>query len=434
MSDPVGPEAPSRLVVPDPSLVLLVGAAGAGKSTFATRHFAPTEVVSSDACRAMVADDPNDQSVTPAAFELVHRIVHHRLRVGRFTVVDATNLTREGRRPLRDLAVRHNLPVAAVVLDVPGAELHARNAARAERTLPAAALARQLDQLTRALRDLAEEHLVALHHLNSIDAIDAASLLRMPLPSDARHRRGPFDIVGDVHGCRDELVDLLGRLGYPVRPTTNGPRVDHHPDGRTLVFVGDLVDRGPAILDSLRLVMAAVDDGVAVALLGNHEEKLARALRGRNVRVNHGLGASLAELTALPPDQRASIAGWIDSLPTHLVLDGEALVVAHAGLAERFHGRWSAAERRFAIYGDVTGRTDEHGRPERLPWFDDYEGDALVVYGHTPAERAVEHNNTICVDTGCVFGGSLSALRYPEREVVSVPARRRYYEPSGTAS
>jgi predicted kinase len=419
----------ARIEVPSPALVLLVGVAGAGKSTFAAQHFAPTEVVSSDVCRGLVADDVNDQAATAAAFDVVHRIVHHRLAAGRFTVVDATNLTREGRRQLRDLATRHNTGVAAIVLDVGSEVLAERNATRPERTLPPDRLARQIDQLHRAVVDLADEKLVALHHLRSVAAVNAVTVARVPLEVDVGHRRGPFDIVGDVHGCAAELVELVTALGYPVIDTAAGPRVGHHPDGRTLVFVGDVVDRGPAVAETLAMVMAADDAGVALVALGNHEEKLARALRGRNVRINNGLRTSLDALAQFDEQDRASIAGWIESLPTHLVLDGGALVVAHAGLAERFHGRRSGAERRYAIYGDVTGGTDAHGNPERRDWAASYTGRALVVYGHTPIPRAVERNNTVCVDTGCVFGGQLSALRYPEREVVSVPAQQVWWAP-----
>ena len=155
-----------------------------------------------------------------------------------------------------------------------------------------------------------------------------------------------------------------------------------------------------------------------------------RALRGKNVTRTHGLAQSLEQLEAEPPEFSKEVAEFIDSLVGHYVLDEGKLVVAHAGLPERMQGRASGAVRAVALYGDTTGETDEYGLPVRYPWAEDYRGSAFVVYGHTPVPEAVWVNKTICIDTGCVFGGRLSALRYPERELVSVPAHEVYYEPT----
>ena len=112
------------------------------------------------------------------------------------------------------------------------------------------------------------------------------------------------------------------------------------------------------------------------------------------------------------------------------MLDGGRLVVAHAGLIERYHGRASGRVREFCLYGQTTGETDEYGLPVRYPWATEYRGRAVVVYGHTPVPAAEWLNNTLCLDTGCVFGGRLTALRYPERTLVSVPAARVYHPPA----
>ena len=195
------------------------------------------------------------------------------------------------------------------------------------------------------------------------------------------------------------------------------------------MFVGDLVDRGPDSPGVLRLVMGMVADGTALCVCGNHETKLVRALRGSAVTVSHGLAESLAQLARESGEFRSRAMTFMDGLVAHYVLDDGRLVVAHAGLKEGYHGRTSSRVRAFALYGDTTGETDDFGLPVRYPWAEEYRGDAMVVYGHTPVPTAQWVNNTLCLDTGAVFGGSLTALRYPERDIVSVPAEQQWYEP-----
>jgi polynucleotide kinase-phosphatase len=419
----------TEIRVPDMGLVVLVGVTGSGKSHFARRHFKPTQVVSSDYCRGVVSDDENDQSATGDAFDLLHYIVAKRLRRGLLTVVDATNVQSKARQSLLQIAKDHDVRAVAIVLDVPEGVAAERNAARPDRDMPAHVIPRQRRELRRGMRTL-EREFRRVHVLRGVAEIDAATVAYEKAWNDRRELTGPFDIVGDVHGCRAELEDLLTGLGYEIERDAAGRAAGaNHPGGRTAVFVGDLVDRGPDSPGVLRLVMGMVAAGAALCVSGNHEAKLVRALRGRKVRRTHGLAESMEQLSAEAEDFRDGALRFMDGLISHYVLDGGRLVVAHAGLKEAYHGRASGRVRSFALYGETTGETDEYGLPVRYPWARDYRGKAMVVYGHTPVPEAEWVNNTICLDTGVVFGGKLTALRYPERELVSVPARKVWYEP-----
>jgi polynucleotide kinase-phosphatase len=423
-----------NLEIPELCLVVLVGPSGSGKSTFAARHFKTTEVVSSDACRAMVADDANDQAATPDAFALLNYIASTRLRAGRLTVIDATSVQPQARKSLVELAREHDCLPVAIVLNMPESVCLARNRDRDDRNFGDHVVRRQVQQLRRSIRGLRREGFRYVHVLDTPEDVDAATIERTPSWTNRQHETGPFDIIGDVHGCFDELAALLERLDYRIEPTGVGGSggagfsVDH-PQGRKAVFVGDLVDRGPGVANVLRLVMSMVADGTALCVAGNHESKLVRKLKGRNVQVSHGLAESLAQLELEPPEFQQQATQFMDRLISHYVLDGGNLVVAHAGMKEEYQGRASARARDFCLYGETTGETDEWGLPVRADWAAGYRGIATVVYGHTPVTEPTWLNRTINVDTGCVFGGRLTALRYPENELVSVPAARVYYEP-----
>lgn len=420
----------TRLEIPQLALVALVGISGSGKSTFASRQFEPGQVLSSDAFRAMVADDEQDQSATADAFEALYHVAALRLRAGRLTVVDATNVQPFARAGLVRLAKEHDVLPVAIVLDVPEAVCWQRTAARTDRDLTRRVLARQHQDLRRSLGRLGKEGFRHVHVLRGVDEVEAAQVTLRPLYPDRRELAGPFDIVGDVHGCRDELERLLGKLGWELVRDPDGAVVDaRHPDRRTAVFVGDLVDRGPDSPGVLRLVSGMVAAGHALCVAGNHEQKLLRRLQGRRVKVSHGLAATLEQLAAEPDGFTDAVKSFLEGLVSHYVLDGGRLVVAHAGLKEAYHGRASGRVRSFAMFGDTTGETDEYGLPVRYPWARDYRGAAAVVYGHTPTTTPEWLNNTLCIDTGCVFGGALTALRWPERELVAVPATTEHYPP-----
>ncbi len=426
-----------KLTIPELSLVVLIGASGSGKSSFARKHFKATEVLSSDFCRGLVSDDENDQAATKDAFAVLHYIAAKRLAAGKLTVIDATNVQAEDRKPLLELAREYHCLPVAIALNLPDQLCHERNQQRPNRNFGPHVVRRQSQLMRRSLRNLKREGFRYVHILNSPEEVEAVSIERQPLWNNRKHEHGPFDIIGDIHGCCDELSALLQQLGYEITTGTSSESlwsgsVYSHPQGRKAVFLGDLVDRGPRILDTLKLVHNMVEAGTALCVPGNHDIKLMRKLRGKNVKISHGLDKSLAEIDTLPEEIRApfskELANFLDSLVSHYVLDGGCLVVAHAGMKETMQGRGSGRVRDFALYGETTGETDEFGLPVRYNWAAEYRGKATVVYGHTPVPDPEWLNGTINIDTGCVYGGRLTALRYPEKELVSVPAARTYCE------
>jgi protein phosphatase len=428
-----------HLKIPKLSLVVLIGPSGSGKSTFARKHFLPSEVLSSDYCRGLVSDDENHQGATTDAFEVLHFIAAKRLARGRLTVVDATNVQPEARAPLVTLARKYHCLPVAIALNLPEDLCHERNRDRSDRTFGPHVIRQQRSQLRRSLRGLKREGFRHVFVLESIEEVEAALVERVPLWNDRSNENGPFDIIGDVHGCADELEELLSNLGYEKSAISDpGPGWANlcysHPAGRKAVFVGDLVDRGPRVLDTLSIVRNMIQASTALCVPGNHDMKLHRKLSGRDVQITHGLANTLAEIDALPEDVRGpfcnSLADFLDGLVSHYVLDDGKLVVAHAGMKEEMQGRGSGKVRDFALYGETTGETDEFGLPVRHNWAAEYRGSAMVVYGHTPVPEPDWLNRTVNIDTGCVFGCKLTALRYPEREFVSVPAKQTYCEPS----
>ena len=415
------------ITIPELSLVVLIGSSGCGKSSFAREHFKSTEVLSSDFCRGLVSDNENSQEATNDAFDVLHYVARKRLAAGRLTVVDATNVQPEARKPLVALAREfHVLPVA-IVLNLPEKVCHERNQSRPDRQFGPHVIRNQAQQLRRSLRGLEREGFRHVFVLSSPEEVSSVTIVRQPLWNNLKHEHGPFDIIGDVHGCYEELSALLVQLGYQINEEPTATTVTP-PDGRRAIFVGDLVDRGPKISAVLRLVMEMVEDGTAFCVPGNHDMKLMRKLKGRDVQLTHGLADSVEQLDKETPEFKQTVIKFLDDLVSHYVFDEGKLVVAHAGMREEMQGRGSGKVRDFALYGETTGETDEYGLPVRYNWAAEYRGKAMVVYGHTPVAEPEWLNRTINIDTGCVFGGKLTALRYPERELMSVSALRTYYE------
>lgn len=422
-----------KLIIPELAVITLVGPSGSGKSSFARKHFRPTEVLSSDFCRGLVSDDENSQAATNDAFDVLYFIAAKRLKAGKSVVIDATNVQIEARKRIIELAREYHCLPVAIVFDLPEKLCLERNRDRPDRTFGPHVVRQQLQQMRKSLRFLEREGFRRVHVLHSPEEVDSAEIERQPLWNNLKHEHGPFDIIGDVHGCFDELRELLTKLGYAVEETSNAESSLGYsvkpPEGRKVIFLGDIVDRGPKIVDILKLVMSMTRDGVSLCVPGNHDIKLMRKLRGKDVQITHGLADSIEQLQKESPEFRKQVSDFMDELISHYALDDGKLVVAHAGMKEEMQGRGSGKVRDFALYGETTGETDEFGFPIRYNWAAEYRGNAMVVYGHTPVPQPEWLNHTINIDTGCVFGGSLTALRYPEKELVSVPAHEIYATP-----
>lgn len=413
----------TTLEIPKTSLVVLCGSAGCGKSSFAGSHFIPTQVVSSDHCRALVSDDEENMASSHRAFRVFRCIIEQRLALGRLTVADSTALTARARRELIALGRKHDFQIVLVAFDIPVQVCSARNLSRA-RKVPEKVIRSHRRLLDKALEKIPGEDFDRIYVLGEEERRDARVKIS-PLPVELP-LSGPFDIIGDIHGCCDELETLLDKLGY-----TRRGGVFSHPAGRTAIFLGDLGDRGPRCLDSIDLVLDMVSSGHALYVPGNHCRKLHAYFSGRKIKVGHGLEKTLEELDRASPAKRERLTGrfmeMYEGSQPYLILDGGGLVVSHAGIKENMIGRLSGRIREFCLFGDTTGEVTGDGLPVRRDWAAQYRGKALVVYGHTPVREAQFRNNTIDIDQGCAMGGKLTALRYPERKMVQVEAGDVYY-------
>ena len=415
-----------RIEIPELAVVALIGASSSGKSTFAEKHFKPTEVLSSDYFRALISDDANNQEISTQAFDALFYIANKRLELGLLTVIDATNVQKEARASVLRLAKEQNCLAVAIVLDIPESVCKERNENRTDRSMVSNVIARQCMQLHRSIKYLKRDGFRYVYVLKSEEDVSCAEVIHTPLWNNKKGETGPFDIIGDVHGCYDELCSLLEKLDYSVDKEKH---LATPPEGRKAILLGDLCDRGPDNIGVLRLVMNMVQSGEAYCVIGNHDAKLLKKLRGSKVQLSHGLESTITQLSAQSEEFVAEVKTFLDNLISHYVFDDGKLVVAHAGIKEKFQGRGSGRVRDFCLYGDTTGETDEYGLPVRLPWANEYRGRALVVYGHTPTPEVEAVNNTFCIDTGCVFGGKLTALQYPEKEIIQVDATMEYYAP-----
>ena len=351
----------------------------------------------------MVSDNENNQYATSDAFELLDLAAEKCLARKKLTVIDATNLKPNDRSELLAIARRQNVHAVAIVLNLPESILQQRNQERGDRCLNPKKIQKHVQDVKRSIKSLKKEGFRYVYALNSVDEIENTEIVRTKLWNNKMDEHGPFDIIGDIHGCLNELEQLLLKMGYE-----NKDGQYSHPNGRKVVFLGDFCDRNVGVL---RLVMNMVKSGNAYAVPGNHDVKLLKYLDGRTVQQTHGLDKTIAEIESAGDEFKKETAEFIRGLISHYVFDDGKLAVAHAGIKEEYIGRTSPAIREFCLYGEKTGEEDEYGLPILNDWAADYKGRTLVVYGHVPSKRALIQNNTVRIDTGCVYGGSLTALK-----------------------
>ena len=255
-----------------------------------------------------------------------------------------------------------------------------------------------------------------------IKTASEAEIARLVINRPWEH--GPFDIIGDVHGCYDELIELLMRLGYQ-----EDGGVYRHAAGRRVVFLGDLVNRGPNSVGVVQLVGRMVEANTALNVRGNHCHYVLGYFRhyaGPEYNRRRGW------VEALEPTARAEFGELLEkvvgSSPPYLILDEGRLVACHAGIERDMIGQLTEPIFNFCLYGELTNKLNEQGFPKRRDWAATYNGAAFIAYGHTPTmtEQPEIRFNTVNLDQGCCFGGYLSALRYPEMETVSVKAVQNY--------
>lgn len=432
---------------PKSGLVILIGISGSGKSTWAQEQFVESQILSSDTLRGMLTDDVTNQDCSKDAFEVLKSLVELRLSYGKLSVVDATNLKRPARKTWLELAKLHNVPAVVIYFDVPIQMCLQRQETR-DRQVPAEVVQRQAGSLNNIEGNLKTEGwngilkvtpaqergstcVEILQEWNSPRVISEDS-------TGVRIKHPKLDIIGDVHGCHDELIELLEKMGW-FQDENEGWR---HPENRFLVFVGDLTDRGPDSLAVLELVARLIESQQALLILGNHDHKLGRWLNGKRVQVKHGLQTTTSEFGQLEPQQLIESRERYLSMLEHAPLwarwypenqeaeqTAEQLVIAHAAWSPELNGASSARITSYCLYGPNTGEMVD-GLPQRLDWKIDYPKNApFCVVGHTAFDGpVVERNNTMCIDTACVFGGRLTGLKWPSKEVFQVEAKLVYEE------
>lgn len=440
-----------KIRVPSNALVVAVGVSGSGKSSLSHNLF-PGCVVSSDSCRRVLSSDisvcgggevrikttptPSDelQKYSEGAFVLFHAWIRARLRHGLLTVADSTALRPEFRSDLHKIGQEEHVKVVYLFVDTPFAECVRRNAERAPQDrVPESVIKRQFASLNRSRSWLRkDDHVYTVKPGDEVEVQVVEGVLGIEAKA--------IDVVGDVHGCMDELVELIGKLGYRQRTLDLMEEIDQesptanslywHPEGRKLVFVGDLIDRGPHPYGVLDFVRRHVQAGVAELVLSNHERKLRSYLSGRNVTIKPEFQKTI---DSIPADaDKKGLKSFLHSLRPYRqwsAPDGQEWVVVHAAFDPKFAGKIDGKIEEYCVYGPVNSVDPVTHRPDRIAWWESYRPGPKVVYGHVITDDGKPRvvNGTYGIDTGCVHGGSLTALRLPEQEFVQVKARRLYH-------
>lgn len=441
-----------RISIPFAGIVLVMGPSSSGKTTL-IQHLIEqevilsSEVVSSDQFRTMVSDiefidwtnRPKEeadslmseyQRISQEAFAVIDMIVGKRSRLNKLTLVDATHLHPEDRQRYIQIARKQHVPIMVIVLDIPEVELLRRDA---KRTYPRGKkrIKQQVQVFRRNQKWLKKEGFQSLYVLSQEEIETTLFERKRNNPLHLELGKG-LDIIGDIHGCYEEMLELLSQLGY--QENEDGYFV--HPEGRKFLSLGDVMSRGPHSLDTMRFFLRHVTAGYAYMIDSNHGWKIARWLDGRKVRLAHGDEKVEQELKSFSERKgkeaaeqlKQQLKDWLWSAPCHYVIrqnDVTIAVATHAGIKDHYVGKQSSRISDFCRYGDTDG-IDELGKPIRRDWHLHHKSKELIIWGHDPKPQPWMVNHTINIDQGVVFGGSLTAFRLPERKLFSVPAKEDY--------
>lgn len=409
---------------------MLAGPSGAGKSYWAKKNFSEW-IISSDNMREMLVDDASNQTVNAEAFAAVHYFVRERLRLGKSAIVDSTALVPRDRKALLQIAKEEGVAASLIVIDA-DFETCWRGQKSRRRQVPDHVIEKHQSRLA-GMR--------AAYRNGSLqkEGFNAVYWLKRNLSENTSVRwlsslQKEIDIIGDVHGCASELITLLEELGYE-----DSAGYFRHPKGRLAVFLGDLTDRGPTSVEVLEIVVDMVREGSAfIGAIGNHDWKIYRGLvLGRDVSHANGLQTTLDEIEAKGAMSQVQehLKELFEKAPAYSEFPGK-IALAHGALERSMLGKDFSYKRKDPISEiAMFGQTEEAEADERYPtriydWIPSWNDDYYFVYGHdvVGSEPRFEgpRNNVIGLDTGCAFGGKLSALRWPEKEIVSVKALHNY--------
>ena len=426
------------------AIVLCIGPSNSGKTTLLNTLVAQnvlhrTEIVSSDACRLLVSDtdfidttnDPDGilysdyQAISQQAFSLLKQIVIARAKLNKVSFVDATHLRAAERESYITIARKYHVPIIALVFDIDSETLLMRDT---NRNFPRGKkrVEQQLRTFKYELKGLKKEGFHAVYTWQG----EELNIVRQAPPLELDIGQG-FDIIGDIHGCYDEMIMLIKKLGYIEQDG-----LYKHPEGRRLLSLGDIMSRGPKSLATMDFWYRHIQAGLAYMIDSNHGWKVARWLQGKNVTMKHGDELFVEEFAvyaqtygeAQAAALKTTYAAMLLDSPSHYVLTANGVrkaVVTHASIKDHYINKQSKAIRDFCRYGDVQG-TDENGSPIRGEWYMQHNSGETIIWGHEPKLEPMRIKRTINVDQGVVFGGKLTALRYPEETFMFVNALENY--------
>ncbi|MEW4368302.1 polynucleotide kinase-phosphatase [Paenibacillus kandeliae] len=444
-------ESLHTITLPTGAIVLLMGPSGSGKTTWLEQlvengTLLSSETVSSDRFRQLVGDTdhidwrqhPREEGdvlyqqyrlISDRAFRVMEETIAARARLNLLTWVDATHLHPEDRAVYSQIARRNHVPIIVIALDVPEKVLLERDRMRLH-SRGRQRIKQHVGVFRQNIYKLKSEGFDDVHILKPRD-LEHVQLERIANP--LLHPLGQgVDVIGDIHGCYEEMMQLIHKLGY----VADEQGIYRHSDGRMLVSVGDVMSRGPRSLETMQFWHRQLTAGQALMVDSNHGWKVVRYLEGRNVQMNHGDEQLVAELEqygathgqealqALQDDLRTMLL----AAPSHLVFTHNGvrrLVVTHAGIRDHYIGKQSKRISDYCRYGETDGQ-DDTGKPQRADWFANHESGEWVVWGHDPRLRPTIVNRTVNIDQGAVFGGQLTAYRFPEQSFVSVDALHDY--------